>query len=49
MSTILGDIHLSPEYLIEIIFYNDAMDSFLLVEKEYYLDMAKMKKMVLFD
>lgn len=38
-----------PEYLVEIDFYNDAMKSFLFVEKEYYLGLAKLKQMVSFD
>ncbi|MFO7933410.1 MAG: TolC family protein [Bacteroidales bacterium] len=38
-----------PEYLIEIDFYNDAVESFLFVEKEYYMGFAKIKQMVSFD
>jgi cobalt-zinc-cadmium efflux system outer membrane protein len=38
-----------PEYLIEIDFYNDAMESFLLMEREYYLGLVRLKQIVSFD
>ena len=37
------------EYMIEIDFYNDAMESLLIVEKEYFLGLARLQQMIPFE
>lgn len=38
-----------PEYLVEIDFYRNAVESFLRVEKDYYLGIAGIKKLIPFE